>query len=53
MLEFAYEDDLSIEAIVARNMGDPDWEELIDEPLPTLSFGCSRKASREANPDAE
>ena len=50
MLEFSYEDDLPVEAIVARNMGDPDWEELIDKPLPMLAKGCTRRATQERDP---
>ena len=38
-----YEDQLSVEAIVARNMGDDDWEELISYH----STGCSRRPSVE------
>ena len=34
-------DDLPIEAIVARNMGDEDWEDLCTSPV--LHAGCSRK----------
>ncbi len=47
MYEFAYEDQLSVEAIVARRMGDEDWEELVSyDPL-----GCSRRATSEAQRD--
>ena len=52
MFEFSYEDDLPVEAIVARNMGDHDWEELIDEPLPMLAKGCTRRATQERDPFA-
>lgn len=38
-------DDLPVEAIVARNMGDPDWEELCTDTR--LNEGCSRRASYE------
>lgn len=38
--------DLSIEAIVAHNRGDEDWEDLVDDS-PTLAFGCSRRATHE------
>lgn len=40
-------DDLPIEALVARNMGDPDWEDLCDDPRPMLAEGCTRRASYE------
>ena len=39
-------DDLPIEAIVARNMGDEDWEDLANDTQ-LLVFGCSRKATYE------
>ena len=35
-------DELPIEAIVARNMGDEDWADLCNDPR--LSDGCSHKA---------
>ena len=37
--------DLPIEALVARNMGDEDWEDLCVDP--GLASGCSRKATYE------
>lgn len=46
------EDELSVEAIVARNMGDDDWEELISYH----DTGCSRRATVEVEhyrPEAE
>lgn len=39
-------DDAPIEAIVARNMGDEDWEDLVDD-YQLLAFGSSRKATYE------
>ena len=39
-------DDLPIEAIVARNMGDEDWEDLANDTQ-LLVFGCSKKATDE------
>ena len=42
-------DDLPIEAIVARNMGDEDWEGLMDSPI--LADGCSMKATMEVERD--
>lgn len=42
MLYEGISDDLPIEAIVARNMGDEDWEDLCTSPQ--LSDGCSRRA---------
>ena len=37
--------DLPVEAIVARNMGDEDWEDLCTDP--GLAYGCSRKTTNE------
>lgn len=38
-----YQDQLSVEQLVALNMGDEDWEEL----APSSDDGCSRKATTE------
>lgn len=38
-------DELPVEAIVARNMGDPDWEELCTDSQ--FNNGCSRKPTYE------
>ena len=38
---------LSVEALVAMNMGDDDWEELV----PTTGEGCYRKATVEVEHD--
>lgn len=35
--------ELSVEALVARNLGDDDWEDL----LPAVDDGCYRKATME------
>lgn len=35
--------ELPVEAIVARNMGDEDWTELCDDHH-ALAYGCSHKA---------
>lgn len=42
-------DELPVEAIVARNMGDEDWADLCSDPR--LSDGCSRKASLNSERD--
>lgn len=39
-------DDLPIEALVARNRGDEDWEGLVDD-FSTLGAGCARRATHE------
>lgn len=46
MYEGLSDADLPIEAIVAHNMGDEDWEELTNDNQ-LLAFGCSRKATHE------
>lgn len=42
MLYEGVSDDLPIEALVARNLGDEDWADLCSDPR--LSDGCSRAA---------
>lgn len=39
--------ELSVEAIVAQNMGDEDWEDLI----PHAHDGCTRRATTEVERD--
>lgn len=39
-------DDLPIEAMVARNRGDEDWEDLVAD-FSTLGTGCSRSPTYE------
>lgn len=39
-------DDLPIEALVAINRGDEDWEDLVNDS-PTLATGCSRSPTYE------
>lgn len=40
-----WQDDLSIEAFVAREMGDEDWMDI--NPVYDTNTGCSRKATYE------
>jgi hypothetical protein len=45
---FVYEDQLSVEAIVARNMGDPDWEDLANEtPRWRIGGSIAKTSERE------
>lgn len=41
--------ELSVEALVARNLGDDDWEDLI----PAVEDGCYRKATCEVERSRE
>ena len=39
-------DELPIEALVAYNRGDEDWEDLVNDSH-LFAFGCSRRATHE------
>lgn len=45
---YSDDDSLSVEALVARNMGDDDWEELASE-TPSYRIGGTRAKSYEAD----
>lgn len=45
---YSDDDSLSVEALVARNMGDSDWEDLANE-TPSYRIGGTRAKSYEAD----